>query len=74
MSETARGSERTRLAPFGREHLAHGVQIERIGHQHVKRVGGNADDSAAPDFLDRPIDCCQDLDFPGLFRLDLLPL
>ena len=37
------------LAAFGGEHAADGVQIQRIGHQRVERVGGNRDHFAAAD-------------------------
>ena len=29
------------FAPFGVIHLPHSAQIERVGDQRVKRVGGN---------------------------------
>ena len=36
------------LAALGGEHPSHCVQVQRIGHQHVERFGGNRDDVAAP--------------------------
>ena len=36
------------LAALGGEYASDGVEVQRIGHQNVERLGGNSDDVAAP--------------------------
>ena len=43
------GRERCGFAALGRENLADGAQVERVGHQRVQGVGGDSHHLAAAD-------------------------
>ena len=44
------------LAALGGEHASHRVQVQRIGHQHIERLGGNRNNVAAPEVRRRALD------------------